>query len=217
MHRAAYWRTLGFPDLVLARQARWRGYVKKSDRPWRSSSTLPTSWGASGRGASDRSFCTTPVQRARPGTRSTLCALGLLCTVQGSRILSRNFPRPPHRYRHSGELGSEGPHVQPGRPRPGRLGFGLSFRTKAADSYSRFNTPQRCPFIRTETPSQGIRGPFFELEIKSALRTLTRRGMSNGRFERRPKSLKRYSAPLQTCPPFALARPLRPPRPDLRA
>jgi hypothetical protein len=33
MHRAAYWRTLGFPNLVLARQARWRGYVKKSDRP----------------------------------------------------------------------------------------------------------------------------------------------------------------------------------------
>jgi hypothetical protein len=31
MHRAAYWRRLGFPNLVLARKARWKGHVKKSE------------------------------------------------------------------------------------------------------------------------------------------------------------------------------------------
>ena len=32
LHRAAYWRRLGFPNLVLARKARWTGHVKKADR-----------------------------------------------------------------------------------------------------------------------------------------------------------------------------------------
>jgi hypothetical protein len=31
MHRAAFWRRLGFPNLVLARKARWKGHVKKSE------------------------------------------------------------------------------------------------------------------------------------------------------------------------------------------
>jgi len=30
-NRAAFWRKLGFPNLVLARQARWRGHKKKSE------------------------------------------------------------------------------------------------------------------------------------------------------------------------------------------
>jgi hypothetical protein len=30
---AAFWRQLGFPNLVLARKARWKGHVKKSDLP----------------------------------------------------------------------------------------------------------------------------------------------------------------------------------------
>lgn len=29
--RAAYWRALGFPNLVLARKARWKDHVKKSE------------------------------------------------------------------------------------------------------------------------------------------------------------------------------------------
>lgn len=29
MHRAAFWRRLGFPNLVLARKARWKGHVRK--------------------------------------------------------------------------------------------------------------------------------------------------------------------------------------------
>jgi len=32
MHRAAFWRALGFPNLVLARKARWKGHVKKSEQ-----------------------------------------------------------------------------------------------------------------------------------------------------------------------------------------
>jgi len=38
--RNAYWRALGYPNLVLARAARWKGHVKKADRareladPW---------------------------------------------------------------------------------------------------------------------------------------------------------------------------------------
>jgi hypothetical protein len=33
LHRAAFWRQLGFPNLVLARKARWKGHLKKSQRP----------------------------------------------------------------------------------------------------------------------------------------------------------------------------------------
>jgi hypothetical protein len=33
MQRAAYWRALGFPNLVLARKARWKGHVRKGQRP----------------------------------------------------------------------------------------------------------------------------------------------------------------------------------------
>lgn len=29
--RAAFWRLQGFPNLVLARAARWKGHVKKTD------------------------------------------------------------------------------------------------------------------------------------------------------------------------------------------
>src|SRR5262245_48389130 len=30
--RAAYWRKLGFPNLVLAKKARWKGHVRKGKR-----------------------------------------------------------------------------------------------------------------------------------------------------------------------------------------
>jgi hypothetical protein len=30
--RAAFWRAQGFPNLVRAREARWRGHVKKSEQ-----------------------------------------------------------------------------------------------------------------------------------------------------------------------------------------
>ena len=30
--RAAFWRQLGFPNLVLARKARWKNHVRKADR-----------------------------------------------------------------------------------------------------------------------------------------------------------------------------------------
>jgi hypothetical protein len=32
LHRARFWRAQGFPNLVLARKARWKGHVKKSER-----------------------------------------------------------------------------------------------------------------------------------------------------------------------------------------
>jgi hypothetical protein len=32
LHRAAYWRRLGFINLVLARKARWKGHVRKGER-----------------------------------------------------------------------------------------------------------------------------------------------------------------------------------------
>jgi len=31
--RAAFWRSLGFPNLVLARKAGWKGHVRRDQRP----------------------------------------------------------------------------------------------------------------------------------------------------------------------------------------